>query len=259
MNVNGVGSAGMQANTAAMGAGEGGQMDPVSKDLQKQIEKLQQDLKEISANQDMPTEAKMKKRQEIQKQISDLQIQLRQHQMEAKREERQKKKEESSFNDLMGIKPQKNQSDSQNPGMSANSMEAMISADKAVKQAGVNGSTAKKMEGKANVLEVEIKLDSSRGGSSNINLKEEELSKATETANKATASQINFLSQASETLQNAAKDDKVNEKKNEDKKDKEESSGTKEEDKKESEVTNVSGEETLEESSFAYHPVDIRL
>ncbi len=257
MNVNGIDGAGMQPKTAGMGAD--GQMDPVSKDLQKQIEKLKNDLKEISANQDMPTEAKMKKRQEIQKQISDLEIQLRQHQMEAKREERQKKKEESSFDELTGTKPQKKQGNGQTAGMSTGNMEAMISADTAVKQANVNGSTAKKMEGKANVLKAEMQLDSGRGGSSNVGLKEAELAKANETAQKATASQMESLVQAGETLEKAAKDEKTEGKKeeNEKKEGEKKVSGTDEEKQEENPLKTPN--ERQEENNIAYHPVDVRL
>ncbi len=256
MNINGINSAGMQPGAAGMGSGSGGQMDPVSKDLQKQIEKLKNDLKEISANQDMPADAKMKKRQEIQKQISELEIQLHQHQMEAKREERQKKKEESSFDDLMGTKPQEKQKNGKSVGMSAGSMEAMISADKSIKQANVNGSTAKKMEGRANVLEVEIQLDSGRGGSSNIGLKEAELAKVKETAEKATASQMDSLAQAGKTMQEASKDEKADGKKEDEEK---KAPGTEDENDKKEKTADVSGSEALEETGYAYHPVDVRL
>ena len=249
MNVNGVNGAGMRQNTTGTGAGN--QTDPVSKDLQSQIEKLKNDLHEISANQEMSVDAKMKKRQEIQKQISELEIQLRQHQMEAKREERQKKKDESTFDDLTGTKPQKKQGDSQSMGMSAGSREAMISADKAIKQASVNGSTAKRMEGRANVLEVEIKLDRSRNGSSNANLKEEELAKTKESMENASASQIDSLVQAGKTMQEASREDKEEGQKGEEKK----IPGTEEE----RENSGVSDNEVLEETGYAYHPVDVRL
>ena len=258
MNISGIGGAGMQPNTTGMGAD--GQMDPVSKDLQKQIEKLKNDLKEISANQEMPTDAKMKKRQEIQKQISELEVQLRQHQIEAKREERQKKKDESSFDDLMGTKPQEKQNSNQNVGMSTGSMEAMISAGQSVKQANASGSIAKKMEGRANIVEVEIQLDSGRGGSSNVDLKEAELAKAREAAEKATGSQMESLAKASETLQSAAKDERAEGKKTDDKR----ASGTAENEEKEntsSVVTDGENSEVseAEEAGFAYHPVDVRL
>lgn len=258
MNINGIGGAGIQPNKAGMGAD--GQMDPVSKDLQKQIEKLKNDLKEISANQEMPTDAKMKKRQEIQKQISELEVQLRQHQIEAKREERQKKKDESSFDDLMGTKSQGKQNNGQNVGMSAGSMEAMISAGQSVKQANVGGSIAKKMEGRANVVEMEMKLDSARAGNSNIDLKEAELSKLRETAEKATSSQMESLAEASETLQSAAKDERADGEKKDDKK----ASGTAGNEEKENTSSSATDGETSEDSEtleagFAYHPVDVRL
>ena len=258
MNINGIGSAGMQPNKAGMGAD--GQMDPVSKDLQKQIEKLKNDLKEISANQEMPTDAKMKKRQEIQKQISELEVQLRQHQIEAKRQERQKKKDESSFDDLTGTKSQEKQNGIQNVGMSAGSMEAMISAGQSVKQANVGGSIAKKMEGRANVVEVEMQLDGGRGGSSNVDLKEAELSRLRKAAEKATSSQMESLAEASETLQNAAKDEKADGEKTDDKK----ASGRAGNEEKEDASSAAADEETSEvseavENGFSYHPVDVRL
>lgn len=256
MNINGIGGAGMQPNKAGMGAG--GQMDSVSTNLQKQIEKLQNDLQEISANQEMSTDTKMKKRQEIQKQISELQVQLRQHQIEAKREERQKKRDTSSFDDLMGTKSPGKQSTGQNVGMSAGSMEAMISAGQSVKQANVGGSIAKKMEGRANVVEVEMQLDSGRGGSSNIDLKEAELSKLRETAEKATSSQMESLAEASETLQDAAKSEKSDKQAEDDDK---KAPGEKENGDEENTSSVTTDEEASEamEAGFRYHPVDVRL
>lgn len=259
MNVNGIGGAGAPTNTQAMGTDPGKQADPVSRDLQKQIEKLKNDLKEISANQDMSTDAKMKKRQEIQKQISELEIQLRQHQIEVKKEERQKKKDTSSFDDLIGAKPQEKQDAGQNTGMSSGSMEAMISADVSMKQAGVNGSTAKKMEGRANVLEVEISLDSSRNGSSNTGLKEAELAKAKETAEKATASQMESLAQAGETLQEAAKEEKADKQKEDDEAKAADKEEKKEQGKGTADTLETPDGEALEETGYAYHPIDVRL
>lgn len=259
MNVNGVNGVNLQPGSA--GAGVGGQMDAESKNLQQQIERLQQQLKEVSANQDMPADTKMKKRQDIQKQISELQIQLRQHQIEARKEEREKKKEESSFDDLMGAKSPEKQGGSQNTSISIGSMEAMISADVSVKQANASGSTAKKMEGRAGVLEAEIKLDSGRNGSSNVGLKEAELAKTKEAAEKATASQMEALNQAGETLETAAKNEKTTGQKTDDKE--EESKAASGQDKTTEQTNAASGasveEVTAEENGFAYHPVDVRL
>lgn len=204
MTINGVSSMGIQPSTMGMGAG--GQMDAVSKDLQNQIENLQKQMNELSSNQEMTMETKMKKRQELQKQISDLEVQLRQHQMEVRREAATKKRKGSgSMDDLLGVKQQSKQKDAQSVGMSADSMEALISADTSMKQASVHGSTAKKMEGKANVLEVEIQLDSSRGG--NPEHKKEELVKTKAVAEKATVSQMESLAEADKTIQEAGKEE----------------------------------------------------
>lgn len=211
MNISGVSGAGMQTGMTGMGAGAADQMDPVSKDLRRQIEDLQKQMQELSANQEMPMETKMKKRQELQKQISELEVQLRQHQMEVKREENQKKKSrESSFDDLLGTKPQEKQSGKQSMGMSAGSMEALISADVSMKQADVHGSTATKMEDRAGVIETEIMLDSGRSGSSNIAFKEEELAKTKAIADQAVSSQMEALADASEAAQRANEDENDN-------------------------------------------------
>lgn len=216
MTINGVSGINMQPGTA--GAGSGAQMDAVSKDLLAQIENLQKQMQELSSNQEMPAETKMKKRQELQKQISDLEVQLRQHQMEVKREAAMKKREKSNgMDELLGTKQQEKQNGSQGTGMSAGSMEALLSADASMKQAGVHGSIAKEMEGKANVLEAEIKLDSARGGGNNVETKQEQLAEVKEIAQQASLSQMESLAQANKTVQEAAanerkdKDDKADE------------------------------------------------
>lgn len=208
MNINGVGGAGMQPGMTGMGAGAADQMDPISKDLRRQIENLQKQLQELSANQEMPAETKMKKRQEMQKQISELEIQLRQRQMEMKQEQTRKKKESgNAFDELTGAKQLEKKSGKQNVGMSAGSMEALLSADASMKQADVHGSIATKMENRAGVLETEIMLDSGRGGSSNVGLKQEELAETRELADQAVASQMESLAQANKTMQEAAGDE----------------------------------------------------
>ena len=261
MNINGIGGTGASQNTAGMTAGKSGQMDTESKNLQQQIEKLQNDLKDISSNQEMPADTKMKKRQEIQKQISELQIQLRQHQIDVKREEREKKKEKSSFDDLMGTQKKNTQNENPNAVMSASSMTAMVSADVSMKQASVQGSTARKMEGRANVLDSEIALDSSRGGSSNVGLKEAELSDAKEAAQKATSDQLASLAEAGEELKSASeKDNAENRTEDKDKEAKNVSGDEKGDEKQTESVSDAPEAEVLEaQASYSYHPVDVRL
>lgn len=257
MTVNGIN--GMNTQPAMGGAGAGAQTDPASKNLQQQIDRLQQELKEISANQEMPAETKMKKRQDLQKQISELQIQLRQRQIDAKREERKKKQEANSFDDMLGTKGQNKTNAAQNVGLSADSMTAMISADKSVKQANMQGSVAAKMEGKAGVLESEIALDSARGGDTSA--KQSELADLEAKAQAAEASQLSTLAQAGETLQDAAKDEKSDNNTvdgKEEKKDSLSKDGTEEVQK--DRASDTTGGEAAETAADAgYHPIDVRL
>ena len=84
MTINGISGANTQ--TAQMGMNQA--MDSYSKNIQNQIANAQKQLQELSSNEGMTLEEKMKKRQEIQQQISDLNMQLRQHQIEQRRAQR---------------------------------------------------------------------------------------------------------------------------------------------------------------------------
>lgn len=180
------------------------QTDPVSRNIQNQIANAQKKLKDLSADDNLTPEEKMKKRQEIQQEIANLQQQLRQHQIEQKREQQSK---DSSVEELTGSrKTGAAKSGAKGTGLSTSSMQAMISADSSMKQAKVQGSVSDKMEGRAGVLEAEIKLDRSRGG--NTEAKEAELSEARSKAMEAENSQIGTLSEANRTLEEAAKEDR---------------------------------------------------
>ncbi len=179
--------------------------DSVSKNIQNQIANAQKQLQELSSNKEMSVEEKMKKRQEIQQQIADLNNQLRQHQIEQRKEQQVKK---SSMNDMLGGSKQTDSKvGNQGTGLSQASMKAMISADSAMAQAKIQGSVAGQMEGKAGVLEAEIKLDAARGG--NVEKKKEELAETQQKAAQAESAQMNTLSNANKELEAAAKvDDK---------------------------------------------------
>ena len=88
------------ANTQMMQMGMNHAMDFYSRNIQNQIADAKKQLQELSSNKDLTQEEKMAKRQEIQQQISDLNMQLRQHQMEAKRQTQQKNG--NSFDDMIG-------------------------------------------------------------------------------------------------------------------------------------------------------------
>ena len=193
--------------------------DSVSKNIQNQIANAQKELQELSANKEMSIEEKMKKRQEIQQQITELNQQLRQHQIEQRKEQQAKK---SSMEDMLGgSRKTASKSGKQGTGLSQVSMKAMISADSAMAQAKVQGSVANKMDGRAGVLEAEIKLDMARGD--DVTKKKEELAEVEQKAITAETAQLNTLADANKELEVAAKVDQQAEKtedkdKNEDKK-----------------------------------------
>ena len=176
------------------------EMDSFSKSIQNQISNAQKQLQELSENKDMSMEEKMKRRQEIQQQITELNNQLRQHQIEQRKEKQERaaksaEKKESVKNENKGT------------GLSQASMTAIISADAALSQAKVHGSVATRMEGRAGVLEAEIKQDGSRGG--NVEAKKEELAKVQQKAVAAGTSQTDTLASVSKDIKEAAKEDKT--------------------------------------------------
>ena len=175
--------------------------DSVSKNIQNQISNAQKQLQEISANKDMSIEDKMKKRQEIQQQINDLNNQLRQHQIEQRKEKVENARKQTKRAPKVGKK---------SSGLSQASMKAMLYADSAMAQAQVQGSVATQMEGRAGVLESEIKLDSARGG--DVSAKKEELEEVKQKVAAAETAQMNTLADASKKMEEAAKEEQQTEK-----------------------------------------------
>ncbi len=195
MKISGMGNVNAQAGYGGVQA-----TDAQSKNLLNQIANAQKKLQELSADEKLSVEEKMKKRQEIQKQINDLNNQLRQHQIELRREAQQEKSEPKE--DIFSGSQKAGEERGKGTGISKAGMEAMISADTAIGQANVQGSVATKLEGRAGVLETEIKLDAARGGS--VTSKQEELESIKQKAAAAVASQGETLKEAGEKLRESA-------------------------------------------------------
>ena len=193
MKINGINGANAQMGQMGMNQAA----DSYSRNVQNQIANAQKQLQELSSNEDMTLEEKMKKRQEIQQQISDLNMQLRQHQAEQRKEKQQAKG--TSMDDMLGG-TKGGKSGSKSAGLSQASMTAMISADTSIKQAKVQGSVVTGMEGRAGVLESEIK----NNHGSDVTKKKEELADVTQKAQAATASQMNTLAEANKAVEEAA-------------------------------------------------------
>lgn len=239
MTVNGISGAnnGIQAGSS----GRITQMDSVSKNIQNQIANAQKKLQELSSNEELSIEDKMKKRQEIQQEINNLNQQLRQHQMEQRKEQQTKK---TSMDVLGGSRKTGPKSGKQSAGLSQASMQAMISADSSMKQAKVQGSMATQMEGKAGVLESEIKMDKGRGASTEK--KEEELADLQAKAQAATAAQVSTLADVNKKMEEAAKaDQKVSKTEDKDKSKKKNADDKIDEDKK-SEATGENQDITVD-------------
>ena len=90
MKIGGISEAGRMSQAAAYG----GQEDAYTKNIKNQIAQAQKEMQQLSSNQELSMEDKMKKRQELTQKISDLNNQLRQHEIEQKNSSRwrQKKK-----------------------------------------------------------------------------------------------------------------------------------------------------------------------
>ena len=266
MRINGF--SGTNTQTGTMGMTQGN--DSVSKNIQNQIANAQQKLQDLSSNEEMSLEDKMKKRQEIQQEINNLNQQLRQHQIEQRKE--QQSKNSSSMDDM--VAGTSNTSKKKDTGLSQASMQAMISADSSMKQAKVQGSMAAQIQGRASVLESEIKQDAGKG---NTEKKEEELAELQAKAQSATAAQMSTLADANKSVEEAAKAENSNTedtatKNNTDKSEKtQESAGAAAEETDNVKNTDIKGETqatvetpTLENAQNAtqqavYTPIDIRL
>ncbi len=212
MTINGISGANTQMGQMGMNQAA----DSYSRNIQSQIANAQKQMQELSSNENLSLEEKMKKRQEIQQQINDLNTQLRQHQMEQRRtamggSERQQAKG-ASMDDLLGGTKNtgKAKTGKKGSGISQAGMTALISADSSMKQAKVQGSVATNLNGTARVLKFEIEMDKERG--LDTQKQEEDLAELEENALKATASQMHTLSEANKTLEEAAKEDSKAEK-----------------------------------------------
>lgn len=179
--------------------------DSYTKNVQQLIANAQKKLQDLSSDEEMTLEEKMKKRQEIQQEITSLQQQLRQHQLEQRKEKQSK----NTMDDMLGGNRNVNSSGKNGAGLSQASMQAMISADSSMKQAEVQGNMATQMEGKAGVLKAEIQADKGRG--SGTEAKEAELAELTERVQDTQSTQAKTLSNSVKTMEKAAEADQTTE------------------------------------------------
>ncbi len=209
--------------------------DSVSKGLQEQITNAQEQLQELSANKDMSIEEKMEKRQEIQQQISTLNQQLRQHQIEARKHD--------AADDMQDYSARK-KSSTKETGLSASSMQSILSADASIEQVEVQSQVKTSLEGRAGVLKSEIKF-----GMGNVEAKKEELADVEAKASGIESAQMSALSDINRELARTNADSSDKEKAVEEKDDV-------------GNVTEISVEKSVKKSAETngeYVSVDVRL
>lgn len=262
-----VGSISGTNNMQKAGFGANMQTDPISKSIQNQIANKQKELQELASDDKMTPEEKMKKRQEIQQEINTLNQELRQHQITQRKEQQQKAASENTAS-AESQKPQSTQSGKKTAGLSSAGMQALISADSSVKQSEVQGSVSARMEGRAGVLEIEIKQDSGRGGS--IEEKQKELAEVQQKAQEAASAQMSTLADANQTIKEAGeadseeinkdktsgKDGITSENKNQ-KVEGEDNNNIEENEKGEKEISK--NDDAQQVQQLQYTPIDIRL
>ena len=180
--------------------------DAYSKNIEEQIRNAEKKLQDLSKDDKIPPDERMKKQQEIRKEITELQTQLRQHEMEIRQGERQQKSSGTSMEDMLGGETRvRGKSGKKGTGFSDAGMKAMISADASIKQADIQGSVKTTMEGKAGVLESEIKLDKDRG--EDTAKKEAELADLQAGVSDLTSGQLETLSAANKEMEEAGKEE----------------------------------------------------
>ncbi len=167
---------GVNQGTPKIGLSNSGQEDAYSKHIKTQIAQIQKEMQQLSSNEELSAEEKQKKRQEYQQKITELNNQLRQHEID-KRREKQQEQAAAKGEEQAKERPETNE------GISKAGIKSMISADSSMKQAKSQGTVVTKLKGEARVTAREIKTDLERGG--NVGAKQELLANVNQSVEKA--------------------------------------------------------------------------
>lgn len=194
---------GTQQNTAQSVRQNVQSDDPIIKNAQSQIEALQKQIQNLAKNEDMDADTKREKRQELQQQISDLNVTIRQRQLELRNKKQQ---ENMAKAEAARAKNEPETARAKQAGtFSTRGLNAVLSAGNAVEISKTQGDIAARLEGRAKELKSEIALDKARGA--DTRQKSEELAKVTRGAEKAKTDQIGTLGKAVKELSDATEDE----------------------------------------------------
>ena len=139
--------------------------DPQIKNLQSQIAELQKQIQSLAENEDMDPKAKSEKKQELQKQIADLNTQIRQRRIEAQKERQAASKTAETKSEPRKFKD----------GFDEHDTITLLAASSSLERSKTVGAVIKKGEGNARILTTQIEIDKSRGADTTA--KEKELEK----------------------------------------------------------------------------------
>lgn len=149
---------GISGSTSPQSAPSSNMQDPISDNIRKQIQDLQDRLKSVSQNQEMPPKEKLNKQKELRDQIANLKSQLteRQHQL------RQEKLEKSREKQGQG-EPESTARTSETGTVDGRTVSVLLSTDQQMNTVERMDSVKISMEGRAKALASEISLDQQRG------------------------------------------------------------------------------------------------
>ena len=182
-------------------------IDSKSKEFQNQIASAQNRLKDLASDHKLNDEEKEKKRKEIQQKITDLNNQLRQHQIEKRREQQEK----ADRADATKLQQEAAAQEETAEGMSNVGMKAIISANAAINHAKAQGNMALATENRARALQTEISQDARYG--KDTGQKQKELDKLEQKAVKIKGAKMSYLSKAAREMRIAAEKERDADKK----------------------------------------------
>lgn len=188
------GTSGYSANYSQMQIMNSGNQDTSLKAIQDQIENVQKQLQALSGNEKISAEEKMSKQRDLQQQLQDLNKQLAQRKIEIQQERREKAAAKVNSMDEVS----QNAENQESGMMETVSMKGLIHADTSMKQVKTVQTVKTGMEGRAGVLEREIKTDRGRGSTEK---KEAELAKLNGRINDASSDMMKRAADAETTLE----------------------------------------------------------
>lgn len=183
---------------------QGSQASPAIAGIQKQIQRVRQEIAKLSENETMPTEDKQKRKKELEDQINSLNKQLTQCQMEEKKVEQERRAQE--IQQKMEEKAQMREKEEEKPGLDLSSVQAIIAASTSMEQAKTVNHVRTQMTSNAHMLQGNIAAEEARGGDSS-KLKSQ-LNELEGQIGEVTSQLLNKYGEANKTMQSAVETEK---------------------------------------------------